>query len=96
MWDSTLEPEAIQAQIKMSLALTAAAHRETGYQPESRQPRGTSRADSRVRRDGARRMTGDDWRESTKRYRKMVDTLFRRPEDKKQMTGLFARTKWQR
>lgn len=96
MWDSTLEPEAIQAQIKMSLALTAAAHRETGYQPESRQPRGTSRADSRARRDGARRMTGEDWRESTKRYRKMVDTLFRRPEDKKQMTGLFARTKWQR
>lgn len=96
MWDATLEPEAIQGHIKMSLALTEAAVRDSNVQPGPPQPTGTSRRASTEARAGARRLTGEQWRESTTTFRRFVDTMFTRDVDKKQMTALFARTKWQR
>jgi hypothetical protein len=95
VWDGSLKPSVIQSQIKMSLAMTEAAFRDTDYTPTGHTPVGTSRAANRTERGNARRLTGDDWRASTERTRELADRLFRRREDKAQMAALFAATKWQ-
>lgn len=95
MWDSTLDPATIQAQIKVSLALTEAAHRDTGYTATGHTPVGSRRRHNRETYGEQRRLTGEAWHSDTASFRGLVDRLFTRPEDKAQITGLFAATRWQ-
>jgi hypothetical protein len=90
MWDGSLEPGVIQAQIKLSLGLTAAAVRG-GSRPPARERVGTHR--SRLR--GRSRLAGEAWRENTRSFRELADSVFRRAADKAQAAALFAVTRWQ-
>jgi hypothetical protein len=95
-YDASLNPSVIQTQIKMSLALTEAAFREEDYQPGAHAPLGSRRRHNRETHGESRRLTGEAWKQDTLGYREFADRLFRRPEDKAQLTALFAVTKWQR
>lgn len=94
VWDGTLNPSVIQAQIKMSLAMTEAAFRDTDYTPTGHTAQGTNRRANRQNHGAQRRLTGSDWRASTEGVRSLADRLYRRHEDKVQLASLFAATKW--
>jgi hypothetical protein len=95
-YDATLDPSVIQTHIKMSLAITESAFRDRDYQPGTHTPLGSHRAHNRQAHGASRRLTGEAWQQDTAGYRAFADRLFRRPEDKAQLTALFAMTKWQR
>jgi hypothetical protein len=106
MWDGTIDPAAIQSQIKMSLAMTETAFRaEPGAFRGNAERKGTHRNSpvrTQARAAGAnanggttRRLSGGAWEQDTESFRGLVDKLFTRNEDKEQLTALFAVTKWQ-
>lgn len=93
MWDGSLDPGVIQAQVKVSLGVTEAAFRSGGQQSSpAREPVGTHL----TRNPRRQRLTGEAWQENTASFRRLVDTIFRREQDKAQATALFAATRWQR
>lgn len=93
MWDGSLDPGVIQAQVKVSLGVTEAAFRSGGQQSSpAREPVGTHLA----RNPRRQRLTGEAWQASTASFRRLVDTIFHREQDKAQATALFAATRWQR
>lgn len=94
IFDSSLDPGTIQAQVKLAVAMTqaAAAHAEAGGTSRAKEPLGSHAQRARVR--GRRRMTQEDLAEDTATLRSLLDTLFRRREDKAQLTAVFANTKW--
>jgi hypothetical protein len=95
MWDGSLDPAVIQTQIKVSLGITQAAFRDAG----TNEPLNGGRVDSvgtHAARHGRRRLRGAEWRESTRSFRDLVDSVFRRDVDKAQATSLFAVNRWQR
>lgn len=95
-WDATLKPSQIQAQVKLSLAMTEAAFRDTTPSASTaREPLGTHRSNNRATHGASRRLTGDAWKQDTASFRTFADKLFRRTEDKAQIAALFAATKWQ-
>ena len=98
MWDGSLDPAVIQSQIKVSLAMTEAAFRAeagtfTATQPEAV---GQHQRYNREHYGQPRQLRGTAWERDTQGFREMADTLFTREEDKKQLTALFAITKWQK
>ena len=95
-FDGTLTPSLIQTQIKLALAMTESAFRDTDYQPGTHNPLGAHSSHNRATHGQTRRLTGDDWRQDVAGYKVLADRLFRRPEDKAQMTALLAWTRWQR
>ncbi|MEV4506627.1 amidoligase family protein [Streptomyces klenkii] len=97
MWDGSLEPGVIQAQVNVSLGLANAALREAGTDPlPPREPVGSQRA--ALARDGLsrRRLSGERWQQSTASFRSMVDRIFPREENRAQAAALFAATRWHR
>ncbi|MFC5148977.1 amidoligase family protein [Streptomyces aureoversilis] len=97
MWDGSLEPGVIQAQVNVSLGLANAALREAGTAPPPpREPVGSQRA--ALERDGLsrRRLSGERWQQSTASFRSMVDRIFPREENRAQAAALFAATRWHR
>ncbi|MEU5421445.1 amidoligase family protein [Streptomyces sp. NPDC020667] len=97
MWDGSLNPGVIQAQVNVSLGLANASLREAGTDPlPPREPVGSQRA--ALSRDGLsrRRLSGERWQQSTATFRSMVDRIFTREENRAQATALFAATRWHR
>ncbi|MFZ3491628.1 amidoligase family protein [Streptomyces sp. 5.8] len=94
MWDGSLDPGTIQAQVNVSLGLTDAALREAGTTaPPARQRVGHHRQAAAV--TGRRgRLSGDAWASTTQSFRSMVDRIFSREENRAQVTALFAGTRW--
>lgn len=101
MFDSSLEPAVIQAQIGISLAMVAGAKREviSNVPSENHMPLG-SRLEANPRREA---LSGDAWKEQTVFVRKFIDkyvpTAGKAAKDNplaKQIVGLFAMTKWQK
>lgn len=88
-WDGSLNPALIQAQVKMSAALTVAAVRngERGA-VLPREPLGSHR-----RRAAAGEAL--DAVQDSATARMFIDTLFSRPQDKAQMARLYGATRWQ-
>ncbi len=95
MWDASLDPGIIQSQIKVSLGLTEAAFRDAGT-ATAPHPGTGDRVGAHHARFGTGRLQGEQWREATRSFRGLVDSIFHRDSDKEQITGLFAITKWQR
>lgn len=96
-FDGSLDPSVMQAQVKLALGITEAAFREAGQTPSAeRSPLGSNRAHNRAQHGASRRITGDAWKQNTAGFRALADKIFRRPEDKAQLTALFQQTKWQR
>lgn len=97
VYDATLDPGAIQAQIKISLGLTEAAKR-LAYEPPAargKEPLG-SHAARRSGRRTRRALTDEEMEQDTATTRSFLDTLFRRREDKEHLVAIFAHTKWSR
>ena len=93
LWDATLDPATIQAQIKLSLGIADAAARGATGDDVRREPVGTHR--DRNPRGGSQ--GGEAWQAATESFRSLVDSVFHRSADKAQMTALFAATRrWQR
>lgn len=99
-WDATLNPAMIQAQVKMSAALTVAAQRiasEYGTTARPREPLGSHRNRNHdLLGNSRRRLTDEEQAADTATARSFIDTLFTRREDKAQIAGLFGITRWQR
>ncbi|MGH2690354.1 MAG: amidoligase family protein [Actinomycetota bacterium] len=95
MWDSSLDPGVIQAQVKLSLGLAHAAFRSMGERWGSQEAIGTHRERNASLGRG-RRLRADAWRADTAGFRTLVDRIFVRDEDKAQATAVFAATRWQR
>lgn len=100
LWDGTLDPAVMQAHIKISVAMVAAASNpeiDAVLDTLIPEPRGTHRRARREvsenNRAGAN-LSGRAWRADTERFRQFMDILFTRPEDKAQITTLFAMNKW--
>lgn len=96
MWDATLDPATIQAQVNVSLAMTDFATANPTYQPAGRQPLGARRAYNRETFGQSRRLTGEDWKADTSSARKFADTVMPTPAMRKQFLSLFSITRWQR
>lgn len=94
MWDGSLDPGVIQAQVKVSLGVTEEAFRLAHQTPSLhlQEPVGSHLA----RNPREQRLTGEAWQEDTESIRRLVDTIFHREQDKAQATALFAATRWQR
>lgn len=95
-WDGTLDPSAIQAQVKLSAAMTLAAARiadEHGTVPRPREAIGAHFLRAKHRGDAPVGVTERD--AETASARALIDTLFSREQDKAQMARLFAVTSWQ-
>lgn len=95
IFDSTLNAGAIQAQIKLAVAMTHAAARiadETGGTKRPKEPHGSHA--TRLKALGKRVLSGDDLKEDTSTFRSLLDTLFKEKKDKDQLVSIFAQTKW--
>lgn len=101
MFDSSLEPAVIQAQIGVSLAMTAAAKRDviSNVPAQNHTPLG-SRLEANPRRNA---LSGEEWREQTLPIRNFIDKYvpthgkeFGKSDFARQLVGLFALTKWQK
>lgn len=94
IYDSTLDPGAMQAQIKLSVAMTHAAARiaEQGPTARTKEPLGSHAKRGAIR--GRRALTSEQMAEDTATFRSLLDTLFQRKSDKDQLTHLFAINKW--
>lgn len=94
VFDSTLDPGAVQAHIKMAVAMTHAAARVAETAPTQRPKEALG---DHIRRARALRRTPEaeeHLEEDTTTLRSFLDTIFRRHEDKLQVTSIFANTKW--
>lgn len=90
-WDETLDPGTIQAQVRLSLAITEAALRDPAPSGAPMEQIG-----SHLQQYRSRRLSGDEWRDSTRPVRNLVDKLFADDRHKEQIAALFSTTRWQR
>jgi hypothetical protein len=99
-WDATLDPGVIQAQVKVSAALTVAAQRiasEHGTTPRPTEPLGSHRNRRHDLLGASRRqLTPEESAADSATTRSLIDTLFTRTEDKEQVASLYGATRWQR
>lgn len=94
IFDGSVDPGRIQANVNMSLALVNAAVRGVDV-PSNPERAGTHRASNVGSNGRMRRLRGEAWESDTKSFRTFVDTLFSRERDKKQLTYAFAASRWQ-
>lgn len=80
LWDGSLEPGRIQAQVKMSTAMLdyTARNRDLTFAADERTPAGTLNPDR------------PEFAEGTRQIRGLIDQLFRRDLDKQQAAALWA------
>ena len=94
LWDSTLNPGAIQTQIKLSTAMIE----EFSTRTWTRQPApvGTHFTRNRriLRRQPGARLRAADWKRDTLPLRELADLLYPNPADREQLAALFASTRW--
>lgn len=94
IFDGSVDPGRIQANVKLSLGLVNAAARGADV-PATPERAGTHRTANRGETGRPRRLRGEDWQRDTESFRRFADTLFSRAEDKAQLTYLFAASRWQ-
>lgn len=95
IFDSSLDPGTVQAQIKMSVAMTEAAKRNAllGGTGRDREPWGANYLKGETAtRDTPQ--TVDQMVENSSTTRSFIDMLFRRRADKAQVASIFAHTRW--
>ncbi len=93
LWDSTLNPGAIQTQIKLSVAMIQEFSTRTWTQHTRV---GTHFAHNRsiLRRRPGARLRAHDWKRDTLPLRELADLLYPNPADRQQLAALFAVTRW--
>lgn len=100
LWDGTLDEAVIQQQVKMSVALTELAEQKVlleGKSParSTRHAIGEGLAAERKLKDKNQADTDDLFKERYAHVAEFIGSLFRKNEDRKDVTALFAITKWQ-
>ena len=94
LFDGTLDPGAIQTQIKIAVGMTHAAVRQAKEVGGTKRPKETLGTHSilveQAKADG--RKYGLE--EETATFRSLLDTLFTRTQDKDQALAVFTKTKW--
>ena len=93
LFDSTIDAGAIQAQVKLAVAMTHAALRvsEQGGTKREKEALGIHVKKNKILNQLGKDVTLE---EETTTLRSLLDTLFIRREDKKQLVAIFANTKW--
>ncbi|ATM24738.1 hypothetical protein SMD44_p10239 (plasmid) [Streptomyces alboflavus] len=97
MWDGSLDPGTIQAQVNLSLGLTNAALREAGTTPPPPPQRvGHHRELHQARRASGQRgsLTGEAWTSNTQAFRSLMDRIYTTAEARAQATAVYAGTRW--
>ena len=94
VFDSTLDPGAVQAHIKMSVAMAHAAARIADSAPTRRPKEALGDHEKRATLLQRRTDEATYLEEDSSTVRSFLDTLFRRREDKAQLVSIFASTKW--
>jgi hypothetical protein len=96
LFDGTLDPATIQAQVKLAVTMTHAAARiaDSGGTSRRKEKIGSHAARARAAGRRTRRLTDEELAADTTTFRSFMDTLFTRREDKAHITTLFAATKW--
>lgn len=96
IFDSTLDPGAVQTQIKMAVGMTEAAKRnaELGGTTRDREPWGANLIRSTAGQTVDADSSVDTLMENSGTTRSFIDMLFRRRADKAQVVSIFAHTKW--
>lgn len=100
MWDGTLDPGVIQRQVQFSVAMTDRAERNVmnGVHNEKKvsyqDGDGNGLESALLKKEGLRKHNPETLHRSSAPFISMVDTLFRKQEDRKSMLQLFARNKW--
>jgi hypothetical protein len=95
LFDASLNPSVIQAQIKLATSMVEAANRisDSGVKTErGKEPVGAHAKRASLR--GPRRMTETELEEDSKTTRSFLDTLFTDREDKKHLTWVWGKTRW--
>ena len=94
LWDSTLSPGAIQAQIKLSVGMIEKFSTRPWTQHNWVGKRFARNRDILRRRPGAR-LRAEDWQEDTHPLRELADLLYPdTPADREELAVLFANTRW--
>lgn len=93
LWDSTLNPGAIQTQIKLSVAMIEEFSTRTWTQHTQL---GTHFARNRgiLRGRPGARLHAAEWKRDTLPLRELADLLYPNPADREQLAALFAITRW--
>ena len=91
IFDSSLNPGVVQAQIKLAVAMTHAAVRQAEQGGTKRSKEALGSHVNRVKAMGSETISLE---EETTTLRSLLDTLFKRHEDKAQLVSVFANTKW--
>lgn len=99
-WDGTLDPAVIQQQIAFSVAMVEKADRaveEKGSSSPVREVRslGSHRNGSRLDVETEKKLRGAEFQKHHGHVAGFIDSLFRRKEDRKNASALFAITNWQ-
>lgn len=89
IFDGSIDAGRIQANVRLAMAIVHAAVRGESLDLEN-EPAGTHRASVR-----GRRLRGEDWKNDTLRFRRLVDTLFPRESDKIAALHCYAASRWQ-
>lgn len=95
LFDSTLNVGAMQAQVKLSVAMTHAAARisdDIVGTKRKKEPLGSHA--KRLKALGKRTLTGEELKEDSATLRSLLDTLFDKKKDKDHLVAIFAQTKW--
>jgi hypothetical protein len=98
LWDGSVDPATIQTQVKISLGMVAAAARHGASPAQRSMPMrlGSHREQLRQRGLGpGDSLTPDALEPNSLNFRRFVDEIFHRRQDKEQATALFAITRWQ-
>jgi hypothetical protein len=103
MWDGTLDPAAIQQQVKVSAAITDYAERSVIENKGSKKPtedrkkigHGRERENAALAKANTKTHTAESFHEANSHVGQFLDKIFRRNEDKAGVAALFAATNWQ-
>jgi len=91
--DASGDPRVIQAQVKVGAALVSAAKRLDDRTIAAIRP--MRRGAHLERNPQERRLVGQEWTDQTENFRRFLDLIFNRWEDKQQVIGLYTLTRWQ-
>ena len=99
LFDGTLNPGAVQAHVKLAVAMTHAAARaaELGGTSRGKEPIGNHLYLKRIKEKSpeySSKTDNEKLLDETTTFRSLLDTLFSRREDKKHILSLFASTQW--
>jgi hypothetical protein len=92
VWDGTLDPGAIQAQVAISVGMVEAARAGRACPPG--QGSGELGAHRRANQ-GRRRLQGEAWEADTAPFRFFADRVLATPRAKAQAAALYAASRWQ-